>query len=69
MRLEELFRDLHSLWQCQYKTFIRNLVDSSEVGVVYHVQKCSTGKSVLVDTPVQGSLCAGITCVKMQNIL
>lgn len=49
--------------------FVKDLVDSSEVAVAYHVQKCSTGRSVLVNIPAQGSLSAGITCVKMQNIL
>lgn len=49
--------------------FIKDLVDSSEVAVVYHVQKCSTARSLLINIPVQGSLSAGIPCVRMQNVL
>lgn len=49
--------------------FIEDLVDNSEMAVVYHVQKCSTGRSVLINIPVQGSLSAGIPCAKMRNIL
>lgn len=49
--------------------FVKDLVHSSEVAVVYHVQKCSTGGSVLINIPAQGSLSAGIPCVEVQNIL